>query len=309
MTNFRDKARAVKAQGESVRGDYSPTGTPKRMYDYWLRHSISMKADAIRDGRRRENFCHYWRVVFLWSWLLFLGVKFVDFAQTKVGKTTGIVLGAVAVLSLVSAPAGILPGLLVLYLVVFGVGGIFAGALTARQTKERTRHEYTAQETLALRAGFVGGFFTAIPAWLFALAVLHHGKKVEKVVIATLAAMGVFVLGMIFWSAIVEIGLLATVLIALGALGAIVVAAGIGLFLSWLVESRREKARQNRDAFINKYIEEHDGEYPPTALFAKKPGLVKRFFSGVGDFIVLIAQVVRVNKWKICPTVEVDTAR
>jgi hypothetical protein len=34
-----------------------------------------------------------------------------------------------------------------------------------------------------------------------------------------------------------------------------------------------------------------------------------KIFSGIGDLVVLLAQVVRVKKWGICPLVEIDDER
>lgn len=304
--NLRNKANEIKARGEAVRGDYSSKGAPKRLYDYWLDNSPSTKAARISAGMQRENFCHYWRVVFLWSWMLFLGLKFVDFADTHFGKVVLAALAFFAINALVTLPAGPVVGLAILYGFVFGVAGCFAGGLTGRQTREDTATEYSSKETLALRAGFVLGFYTAIPVFFLTFLGLHYPKAVEKTIYVVGALVGVSLFIMLLIAAIIDFGLLGALLGLFTVVGSVALIVGAGIGLGYLVESHQAKAQEKREAFVEKYVDEH-GTYPPNEAFAKKPGPVKRFFSGVGDFIVLVAQVVRVNKWKICPLVELDT--
>src|SRR6478609_6954006 len=71
--SLRDKAREIKAEGESERGNFTPHGVPLRMYNYWLNSTDGKKALAIRVGIRKENFCHFWRVVAIWAPLLWIG--------------------------------------------------------------------------------------------------------------------------------------------------------------------------------------------------------------------------------------------
>ena len=35
MSKFRERAAEVKAAGEEARGDFTPNGVPKRMYQWW----------------------------------------------------------------------------------------------------------------------------------------------------------------------------------------------------------------------------------------------------------------------------------
>jgi hypothetical protein len=78
-------------------------------------------------------------------------------------------------------------------------------------------------------------------------------------------------------------------------------------FLSDWVAGRRlvqeEKDEARREAFNNGEItyDEYIGRHIPN----KFEIAVAKFFRGLGDFVILIGQVIRVNKWKICPTVEV----
>lgn len=304
MTNFRDKARAIKAEGEAVRGDYSPKGTPAKIYSWWLDNSPSIKAARINAGTERENFCHYWRVVAIWAGLLFVGLKFVEFASSKVGQ---VILAAVAVLSILalfSLPAGPGWGLFILYLVFGGVAGAVSGAVTAAQTVEEKRQTFTAQETLLLRASFVLGFFLSIPFFIITWLGFHHGKALERVIIASVVAIGVGALGLLLWAAIIDFGWVTTLLFVLGIIGGFAVFIGGILGLVALTEAHKARRQAIKDRTIKDYIEA-TGQYPTDDVFYREPGRIKKFFSALGDVIVLIAQVVRVNKWKICPIVEV----
>lgn len=78
---------------------------------------------------------------------------------------------------------------------------------------------------------------------------------------------------------------------------------GVVIGISALLENASEKRRKRlRDAIDS-------GELTLDqywALRVKKPGRVKRFFRGVGQLLVLLAQIIRVKKWKICPLVNID---
>lgn len=68
----------------------------------------------------------------------------------------------------------------------------------------------------------------------------------------------------------------------------------------YIGEKRDARKRKNRDAYYE-YYNEH-GEYPAVE---PKPSKIRRFFSGVLDFAVLLGNIVRVKKWKICPLVTI----
>jgi len=81
---------------------------------------------------------------------------------------------------------------------------------------------------------------------------------------------------------------------------------GLVLLVSWIVdhfEAKKDLAREAlREAWYNNEIS--DDEYFGVKK-KREPGKISKFFHGIGDFLVLIAQVVRVKKWKICPFVEI----
>ena len=68
MSDARNRALAVKQQGEIRRRNWSPSADDShyKVYRYWQRKS--------RKYRERENFCHYWRVVLIWGPLRFIGM-------------------------------------------------------------------------------------------------------------------------------------------------------------------------------------------------------------------------------------------
>lgn len=102
-----------------------------------------------------------------------------------------------------------------------------------------------------------------------------------------------------------------SLLLAIGFLaGVIAIAFAIAFGLSQLTEyiagrrSLKHTAERNaRYDYFNEY-----GRYPeaeptqPNTLVVYLTG----FFSGLADFLILITQIVRVKKWKICPMVEIN---
>lgn len=312
MSNLREKARAVKAAGEAERGNFEPTGAPKRLYAYWLRNSDSSKAEAIRWGTRKENFCHFWRVVAIWAPLMWLSKKFSDNLDI-----IGVVLGLIVVAAFVTAlilvndfwlvvlgALGIIVGFTV------GVFGLIAGISATLTPEERRRADLMRNRKTIIISGIIG-FPTFIVGFLFAhlLGLVHrfvwqpaknHPKPALAVFLVLLSQIGL-------WGAYAISGLSGMVVLTLIVLGAAAIVA-LGVFVAVVVSDyvsgKRELVRQQHEL----YYETH-GEYP--VVEKKQPSVVDRkidaFFRGIGDFIILIAQVVRVNKWKICPIVEVKT--
>lgn len=117
---MRSLANEIVAQGEDRRGTYEARGWPRRVHTWW--------ATQTNRSTTRENFCHYWRVVFIWAPLLRLrlGLKrLASFALVWV-LAVAIVVGAlvfagvvyrdvaaVAILGLAYAVWGLVVGILV----------------------------------------------------------------------------------------------------------------------------------------------------------------------------------------------------
>lgn len=120
----------------------------------------------------------------------------------------------------------------------------------------------------------------------------RHG---EDIIIIIVGALAVFVIGAIFVSGLLSFGWWFL-------LGFVGILAGVGIFAlisiaaSWGVGLAVE---HHREVKKNRVVDS-------PAIEPKGPGIAKRFFSGVGDFLVLLAQIVRVKKWKICPIVKIE---
>lgn len=308
-TTYREKAREIKAAGEAKRGDFEPTGVPLRMYDYWLRQSNSKRARQIRWGDRTENFCHFWRVVAIWAPMRAL--------LNAADKAFPFVLGAVVLAALVTFvwalffADGFILGLgYTLVAVVIGALGI-AGFLSgiALAIDADSRKTYDLPNGKFMWASVILAAPMAIPMYLIAKAIqgmMWAFSNHEKTSLAvTLGLFATFAFGSIGLAG----GLSAMVLALAGTLTVGAVSIGLTMLFAWLstyVEGKREIDKEKFNEFLTAYSEAHGKPYVAPA---RKPSKVKAFLRGAGDFIILIGQVVRVNKWKICPTVSIETKR
>lgn len=271
MSNFRSKAREIKAAGEAERGNFTPTGVPKRMYGYWLRNTTSVNGRRIREGRRKENFCHFWRVVAIWAPVMFLKNKAEDFVTSKVGAVSMVLAALAAIFLVVNSTIGFvdfLIGLGIGFAVIAAVMGLIVGGTWLHENKPK-----------ALERIFLGGIALAVLAFLVAL--------------------------------VVDFGFIALAWVA-GIIGGIALAVFIlvkvGEWINGLRAIAREKARTADEEAWEKF---YAGEGPdPSARPEPTPPpawavAIGNFFRGIGDFLILAGQVVRVKKWKICPMVEI----
>ena len=267
MSNFRERAAEIKAAGEAQRDDWTPHGVPKQIYDFWLENSRSLDAARLRRGSRQENFCHFWRVVAIWAPLLVLGHKLDSVLDSKWLPPVGIAIVLVALLSVATA----LDGLGIMLLVMASI--------------------------LAL-IGIIVGFAFGME-WLMD----HYPAGMKRVgkysgIAALVGLAGLLIFG---WLALTGyVG--AIILFALACAG-VVFYVNLDNISAWIQgrrELKRERMKDLADEDVD-YFMEH-GEWPG---MNKEPGRLSKFFSGVGDFLVLLAQVVRVNKWKICPIVNI----
>lgn len=275
-TKFREKAREIKAAGEAERGNFTPDGVPKRMYQYWLRNTNSVKGTRIRIGTRKENFCHFWRVVAIWAPLMWLGSKAQDFLTSKVGIVSMVLTAIAAVVVLVQSTIGwidFLIGLGGAVIVVATIVGVVLGLAWIKENRE----DWIPKIAIGLGSVFVIVLFTGF--------VIDFGW-----------------LPVLLWT----IGIAA----ALAAL--IATAIGVGYVLAAL----RRIANDKWDAYEKAQVEAYErGEGPnPYEVSERKPAprwaqAIANFFRGIGDMLILFGQVVRVKKWGICPLVEIDTPK
>lgn len=297
--SLRTKANEIKAVGESQRGNFTPTGVPLKMYNYWLDNSHGTKARRVRQGLQKENFCHFWRVVAIWAPLVWMVETVANFFSTKTGIVVGVASYVLlSVLLTAAIGLGVIVGMVVVPLAVaYAVAGFVSGALVV--TKDFGSDE---DERWIRRCAWVCLPFSAISYGLGKAGQFLKAHWTDKA--SEVLAYGFFVLA----------GLLMLVLVVLfttelgwwfpfavlGFIGMVVGAVYMIGFLADYAHGRREVKKQElRAARIEA---EHDG----VVFVPPAPGPFKRFWSGVVDFAILAAQVVRVKKWKICPIVEVN---
>lgn len=272
MSDFRTKAREIKAAGEAERGNFAPSGVPLRIYNYWLTNSLSTHAREVREGSRKENFCHFWRVVVIWALALRVGLGIIKFVESKAGMYFTIGLAIAGVIVALYSMEIIVPVLIV-------AGSIVAFAVLAAGVYYAIRRFWNSDwnDRAAAVAGWAGGFVCAAGI-LFVLTVL-----------------------------VIEEGWIALVILAGILVGSIAVGIG-GFVLSDYISGKRALAREKQmraeEEAWNNYLA--TGGPMPGRVAPRQPGMVSKFFSGLADFLILAAQIVRVKKWKICPTVSID---
>jgi hypothetical protein len=301
MTSLRDKARDIKAAGVAERGNFQPTGAPLRAYNYWLEHSKSEKAVAIRRGFRKENFCHFWRVVAIWAPLRWLENKANSVFESKFFITFLIVAALVvfvwAVLtfsSFVGFAAVVIAGITAF------VSGLLGGIGLAIGPDKRADNEFPSTQWVFLMA--LVGFPVAIVS--FIITKIGTNKSVRRYVDKNQGK----VIGIIFAAIIITfltmIWITESLVMMLSVLGGVVgmLALLTGLvflmvYISEFISGRRALAKERAEMRVR----DNDFTIGKSGVVEDRPG----FFTGLADFFILLGQIVRVKKWKICPLVEV----
>lgn len=254
------------------------------MWNYWAKYSSRVP--------ERENFCHYWRVVALWAPLRWLWNNVLG------NKAAFIVVG---LLALVLTGWGVANSEVVRMLVVvaYVLTGLFVGVFSAAIWIEEKDNASRLEKNL-LRAGMAYGWFASWVPFAGAWITKHiSSDNLEKVLLGVLITIGVVGLGFVLIGLITAVGWW-TLLVPAGVLVFTGVAFGIALLADY-VSGRRQQLRDAQyEAYYAALSNGVAAEYP-----TPKRSISKRFFSGVGDFIIFVAQVVRVKKWKICPTAEI----
>lgn len=282
MSNFREKAQEIKSAGIAERNNFTPHGVPKRIYSYWLNNSQSRKAVDIRTGYRRENFCHFWRVVVIWAGLLRLGHFLMNVFDTVITtKWFAIIAGMMMAVAFTIAltVTGAWLGFLAVIGIIVGI--------------------------IALSFGIVLGCIVLHDKYWNSDWNERAGKIAGWSVLSLMAAFAIFLIVLLT----INVGWI--FLICLGI--AVVLASGLIYGISkWTnhLAGKRALARKKHQEFVHSltydeycnWIDEQ-GKKPEPGRFDKA---LVTFFSGIGDFLILIGQIVRVKKWKICPFVEID---
>jgi uncharacterized membrane protein len=291
--SLREKANEVKAAGERARGNWTPQGKPLELYKRW----VTDRRARGKDAPTRENFCHYWRVVAIWYPLSVVRNKVVDIALHDATAPTLFIIAAIAVV------VGIITGsilsreflymvLTVLAVLYFAIGAV-VGAEASQHHAKGKKFERADKWFLAIFAP------VALPVFALGWALLKVSVNTRANVALGIA--GLVVLALVAWGLI---GLWTAIgfwtLAILGTIALLV--AALVVCVPWvtnLIAHRREVAYEKS---LNRPIT----RVHTVPSKRKKPSVVSRFFTALGDFIILLAQVVRVNKWKICPIVEVN---
>jgi len=163
-------------------------------------------------------------------------------------------------------------------------------------------------------------------AWVFQKPVrsykaLHYdtrktiGNVAAYIFMALLALLFLFALV----SLAVKIGVVNFLLVILGALAIVAVLFGVVWVFGRIAEHNRAKARLRADE-RRKYLNSLSYDEWRLAVGLDSPPRKPRWYDkylakldkglkNVGDFLVLAVNVVRVNKWKICPLVEIPDSQ
>jgi hypothetical protein len=309
MSRFKDKASAVYEQGVAERGNFTPSGAPLRIYKNWAARTGSAPA--------KENFCHFWRVVAIWAplaWFSEKGQALVN--KTAVQVSAGIVLLAAVVWACFQFTS-VFQGVAVVLGTVFALCALLAGVVISAETFIPDEGEWDApwQKYLTYALAVVGLPF-ALVGFTVASIGFNWKQSWNKPILNVLGGFA-FLVGVggivaLVVSAFMSLGWILLAYIA----GVAVAIVGVGAALTGIVtfiEGKRALAKAAKKAARDKRYDDwlhdritDDEYYGRTAHSPSKFELkVAAFFTAIADFLVLAFQVVRVNKWKICPIVEV----
>jgi hypothetical protein len=282
--SIAEKTRETIERGKENRGDFTPKSgsLPVKMYNYWLTNSPSKKAALIASGSRRENFCHYWRVVAIWAPLRAL---FNLFERVVTNPITWIALGLVAVA-----------------LVVYGattIEGFFTGILWGVG--------YVAGIAVAL--GLIMGLLY-LASEIIPKKFPRFSAKVDSVFRSrkTWGAVALAILAFVVW--LTSHGTGGTGYIVWACIAAVL--ALVGFLVVKLIDYDNGKKAQRqaewdaldyetRSQILDWQIAVMREQRKPSKFELK----IRGFFRGIGEAVMFFVQVVRVNKWKICPLVEI----
>lgn len=283
--SIAEKTRATLERGKENRGDFTPKSgsLPVKLYNYWLKNSGSKRAARISSGNQRENFCHYWRVVAFWAPLhaLFNGVIAPALDSKVTWAVVGVIVAALLALLFVTVN-GALVILLQCLAIVVGIAlaiGVIVGIsyVVAEVVPRKFPNATKKVGDFVLNPKFGGAVVGLVLAAIVYLTSRGHG-----------------VTGYVVWFCV---GLV----IALG-----------GYVIVKLIDYLNGKAALKQDAWDALDWDTQDKvlDYIHAVNKTKRqPGKVAKFFSAIGNGIIdaveFVVQVVRVNKWKICPLVEI----
>jgi len=302
--NFRRQTQEVREKGELERGTFVPTieGTPYKMYKWWL--------ERTRNPPTRENFCHYWRVIFIWSPLMRLASVLGRVFGNKVILSTVITVLAVLLVVLgytFNFLSYVAVGAASVYIVLGLVMGVYRYQYEAGELMYSdewlTRDHPTAYRALVI-------VFAPLVFFVWAIGAVFKSSKTLKYVgnallgLILLACLGI--LTVIIVASIAHYGLVPFLVVVGTILLVIAVITAFSIGSVFVMEKyiepaikRRRRARRDAEDALRMKI-----SYGKATAASSNKSVIGSILRTIGDFVILIVEVVRVNKWKICPIVE-----
>lgn len=315
---LRDRTNEVLEEGRARRGEFQPeTGSvPLRLYQYWAKHVKRWKIPE------RENFCHYWRVVALWAPLMWVRRGFIRVFSSPITYavlvTALIIVGLGVGLFKSDSVQQVLIGITASAWCTMGVIGAFwwldVGKVRSNSMDKSEKIFCWSCFAIALPVALVCAavFWPIRAAYLFTTQrwTRKHDQYLRQGLFGTvILAAGVgFVAAM--WGVWDNHGLIGISIVMGGIAALVMIAFAIPVVADFikgkraLAEARRAAAEQRR---VDELLEMANNGVTPTAGKERKPSRIGKFFRGVGDMVIFTAQVIRVNKWKICPIVTIPT--
>lgn len=307
MVNFRNKSEQVYAQGALERGEFQPTGAPLKVYQYW--HS------RTKNAPENENFCHFWRVVAFWAPLMWVRSILARMAQRPLTWLFIFLAYAVGMLVLGATVDWAIP-FFTLAIPMAAVGTSIGGEAAQKYNK-------VSEIQSGMKYPFWVTALVSIPTF-YLFRYFNGLSDREQEVWAnisgiTLASALTILVGFIIVTGAMEIGWVILYYIFGIPLGLVVAffsfaALGTGIeFIINRIRARNKRKEGERTKSINEQYDAFlrgEGENP-FAIKRHVPGpreqKIINFFKGIGDFLSLAWNIVRVNKWKICPMVKIDS--
>lgn len=281
--SLREKAQEVKAAGEAARGDFTPSGAPLRAYKYWAARS--------KNVPDRENFCHFWRVVVFWAPFMAFrrGVESMFSSPVFLGLVAAVCLVAIVLAGLTWTEFG--AAALLVFVTIYACAGLVFGAVYADEKAKGRSENWLKWST-----------FATLPTSWASYSAMTVSNKLDRstkrtvgnallALIATAGLIAILVAGFadLGWSFL---------LVLLGFVLALAVFVAVIIALGNVAQSLRAYKYEKKAAAID-----NDEDEP---VEEKTPGKVSQLLTSIADFLILAVQVVRVNKWKICPLVTID---
>jgi hypothetical protein len=269
MSNFRMKTNEVLEKGKKERGNFQPPGLLVGMYNYWLNASESDKAYEIRSGKRRENLCHFGRIILFWAPMFWISNKANRFVSNPFGATISVAIALALAVWACMVSGAVLSVVMIALLsavLIAEAAGVGYVAYRAHQRFWNSDWNHWAEK---IGLGFLFAVLASILISLFVIATMAHWWAP----FAILAGFACFA------------GLIALM-----------------VYVETYIRGKRALARELTRAKIAAMSNE---EYQTYLNQKNEPSKANKFFSGLGDILIFVFQFARVKKWKICPFVEI----